>query len=131
MPTRSKPPAVDAYLAELEHPLIADIQALRRLILGIDPSIGEAIKWNAPSFHTSEHFATMRLHGKPGLLQLILHLGTKKQQMPADAIDDPDALLKWLGPDRACVDLSTPGSVAAQRKTLQAILRQWLAHVPD
>ena len=92
-------------------------------------SIGEELKWNAPSFHAGEHFATMRLNGKPPL-QLILHLGAKKSAMPAGAIDDPEGLLRWLGPDRACVGFAGPGAVAARADALRAILRQWLPHVP-
>ncbi len=121
--------AVEAYLAGLDHPRLDDIRALRRLILETDPAIGEAIKWNAPSFHLGEHFATMRLNGKPPL-QLILHLGAKNRQpLPAGAIADPAGLLKWLGPDRACIDFAEPGSVEAWRDRLQAILRQWMVHV--
>lgn len=120
---------VDDFLAALDHPLLDDIHELRRLILGVSPSIGEEIKWNGPSFHTSEHFATMRLHGKPPL-QLILHLGVKKQIMPAGAISDPGKLLKWLAPDRACINFETAGSVAAKRQQLRTIVRQWMAHVP-
>ncbi len=118
------------FLAKLAHPQLADIHALRELILGADPAIREAIKWNAPSFHTAEHFATMRLHGKSGL-QLILHLGVGKQSIPAGAIDDPDRLLRWLGPDRACVELGAPGSVPRLAPALRAIVRQWLRHVPE
>lgn len=132
MSTRTRATAgmrVDAFLRELAHPQLADIHALRRLILGTDPAIGEAIKWNAPSFHTGEHVATMRLQGKSGL-QLILHLGARKQAIPPGAIDDPDQLLRWLGPDRVCIELGTPGSVSRVAPALQAIIRQWLRHVP-
>ena len=120
---------MNAFLGALAHPQLADIHALRELILGADPTIREAIKWNAPSFHTSQHFATMRLHGKSGL-QLILHLGAGTQAIPRGAIDDPEQLLRWLGPDRACVELGAPGSVSRLAPALRAIVRQWLRHVP-
>ena len=134
MPTPAKKksagtPSVDAYLATLDHPRLPDILALRALIRDLDPAIGEEIKWNAPSFFTTEHFATMRLVGKPPL-QLILHLGAKKQTMPGGAIDDPSKLLTWLGPDRACINFDEEGAVTAHRDALQAVVRQWLTHVP-
>jgi hypothetical protein len=126
----SKPaPTVDAFLSGLEHPLRDDIEALRRLVLSAGEDVGEEVKWNAPSFFTGEHFATMRLNGKVPL-QLILHLGAKKSALPPGAIDDPDRLLTWLGPDRACVDFAGPGVLAARAEALLAILRQWLRHVP-
>jgi Domain of unknown function (DU1801) len=121
--------SVETYISNLQHPLLDDVIALRKLILDVDKSIGESIKWNAPSFYTSEHFATMRFSGKPPL-QLILHLGAKKQILPADAIADPGGLLTWLGPDRAIVSFPISGSVAAKRKHLTAILKQWVQHVP-
>ena len=128
-PSKNESHSVETYLANLQHPLLDDVIELRKLILQVDRSIGESIKWNAPSFYTTEHFATMRFSGKPPL-QLILHLGAKKQTMPADAIADPDGLLKWLGPDRASVSFPTAGSVAAKRGQLAAILKQWIRHVP-
>ncbi len=67
---------VDALLAGLEHPRLADIEELRGVVLSASDGIGEEVKWNSPSFHTGGHFATMRLYGKVPV-QLILHLGAK------------------------------------------------------
>jgi hypothetical protein len=120
---------VDEFVAGLAQPLKAEVESLRRVILSAAAGIGEELKWDAPSFHTRGHFATMRLNGKV-LLQLILHLGAKKSALPAGAIDDPAGLLTWLGPDRACVDFAAPGAVSTQASALQAILRQWVRHVP-
>ena len=41
---------VDAYMARLKHPLSDVVEALRQIILKTDRSIGEEIKWNAPTF---------------------------------------------------------------------------------
>ena len=132
MATRNAKPArsVDEFVAGLAQPLKAEVESLRQVILSTAAGIGEELKWNAPSFYTGEHFATMRLNGKV-LLQLILHLGAKKNAMPDGAIEDPAGLLVWLGPDRACVDFASPGMIASQANALQAILRQWMQHVPS
>ena len=42
--------AVDAFMKTLKHPLADLAEALRRVILAVDPAIGEEIKWNAPAF---------------------------------------------------------------------------------
>ncbi|MCL6527236.1 MAG: DUF1801 domain-containing protein [Thermaceae bacterium] len=126
---RSSSASVSDYIAGLPEGLRAEVEALRRVILSAAEGIGEEVKWNAPSFHAGEHFATMRLKGKVPL-QLILHLGAKKSIIPRSSIEDPTGLLEWLGPDRACVSFTELGEVNARASALQAILRQWLQHVP-
>jgi hypothetical protein len=121
--------SVTDYIAGLPSPLREDVKALRHAILASAEGIGEEIKWNAPSFYTGEHFATMRLNGKVPL-QLILHLGAKKNAIHRDAIEDPESLLHWLGPDRACIDFPSPGAVATRAAPVRHIVRQWIPHVP-
>lgn len=123
------PPTVDSFLATLDSPHLPTIHALRAVIRSASPEIGEGIKWNAPSFHTTEHFATMRISG-PRPLQLILHLGAKKSAMPAGAIEDPTGLLTWLGPDRAVIPFAGPEAVADSADALRELLRQWMRYVP-
>ena len=125
----ASPLSVNDLIAALSDPLRSEVEALRTLILGADDGIGEEVKWNSPSFHAGEHFATMRLNGKI-FLQLILHLGVKKSAISRDAIDDPGALLQWLGPDRACINFLESGVVSARADSIQAIVRQWVKHVP-
>lgn len=125
-----KPAAtVQAFIFALDHPQRDAIVALRQLLLSADPAISEEVKWNAPSFRTSEHFATMHLRGQDSF-QLILHLGAKSGRMvPKDAIADPDKLLKWLGPDRASVTFSGATDLANKSDALVAIVRHWVGHV--
>ncbi|HZH76997.1 MAG TPA: DUF1801 domain-containing protein [Archangium sp.] len=129
--SRASPPeSVDAFLASLEHPFKQEILALRQIILGADPRIAEGIKWNAPSFHTSEYFATFQLRAKEGV-QLILHLGAKTRDTATSgiAISDPDSLLEWLAKDRASARFRDLKDIAAKRSAFEELLRQWLKHV--
>jgi hypothetical protein len=114
----------------LEHPFKAEINKLRRAILAADPSVAEGIKWNSPSFRTSEYFATTNLRAKAGI-GLILHLGAKVRELPGGGIkiDDPDGLLKWLGKDRAMVEFATRKELEQKTRALQAVLRQWIGFV--
>lgn len=123
--------AVDAFMAKLEHPHKADIELLRQTILGADATIREGIKWNAPSYRTREYFATTHLRAKAGV-GLVLHLGAKVRALPVGGveIDDPQRLLKWLGPDRAMIQFGQARQLQAQRVALQALLRQWIGFVP-
>ncbi len=129
MAERKTPDEVDAFLTTLAHPQDAALRRLRAVILAADPRIGEGIKWNAPSFHVDgRHFATMQLRSADRLL-LVLHLGAGKKALPKGAIADPDGLLTWLGADRATWTFTGMQDVEAHATELQALLRQWMAHV--
>jgi hypothetical protein len=122
--------AVDAFMSTLDHPCKPEIEALRKIIRGAHPSIAEGIKWNAPSFRTTEYFATTHLRAKTGI-GVILHLGAKARALPAGGlpIQDPEKLLQWLAKDRAMVTFSDVKDVRARKAALEAIVRQWISHL--
>ena len=119
-------PAVDEFLAGLEHPLKKEIETLRKLILAVDRSIREGIKWNSPSFKTADWFATMNLRGDR--IWLILHTGAKVKDSAKDGVPiaDPTGLLEWLAKDRAVVKFADAKAVKAKKGALQAILKEWI-----
>lgn len=121
---------VEMFLAALDHPFKPEILALRRAILDADPSITEGIKWNAPSFRTTEYFATMHLRANDGV-QIILHLGAKKREdaTARGKIADPESLLSWLGEDRASLMFRNLQEVEARRAALADLISQWIRHV--
>jgi uncharacterized protein YdhG (YjbR/CyaY superfamily) len=136
-PTKSKEkesrtdPAVTAYLDALKHPLKPELEALRQLILSVSPSVHEGIKWNSPSFRTTEWFATVNVHGK-NRLRLILHTGAKVKTATKDgfAIPDPKGLLQWLAPDRAMVAFGRADDFDSKAKALKAVLKAWVKAMP-
>jgi hypothetical protein len=122
--------AVNDFMAKLDHPHKRQIEAIRRIILGADSAIAEGIKWNAPSFRTTEYFATVHLRAKDGV-GVILHLGAKVREhstrgMP---IEDPAGLLKWLSKDRAMTTFGDMKDLAARRKAFERIVREWIRYV--
>jgi len=121
---------VEAFLASLDHPFKREILALRQIILGADSSIAEGIKWNAPSFRTSEYFATFQLRAKD-VVQIILHLGAKKRANTTvrDTFTDAGSLLEWLAKDRASVKFTNLKEVEAKRPAFVEVIRQWIKHV--
>jgi hypothetical protein len=121
---------VAAFLDALDHPRKPEIQTLRRIILDADPGIAEGIKWNAPSFRTSEWFATFHLRAKGGV-QVILHFGAKVRDRSGAraAIADPESILTWLGDDRASATFRDREDVRARESAFAAVLRAWIRHV--
>jgi len=128
--SRPRPESVETFLEALDHPHKPEILALRQIILAADPRIGEGIKWNAPSFRTSEYFATFHLRAKPGV-QIILHLGAKVRETATTGItiEDPAAMLEWLARDRATLKFRDLQDVAVRRAAFTLLLRQWIEHV--
>ncbi len=121
---------VGTFLASLDHPYKQEILAVRQSILCADPGIAEGIKWNAPSFRTSEYFATFHLRAREGV-QVILHLGAKKRKepLPGGTIADPESLLEWHGTDRASVRFRDMEDLIVKQPAFVHIIRQWIRHV--
>src|SRR5690349_11291394 len=46
----SRTDKVDEFLRELNHPLTAEVEAVRSIIKGVNKDIVEEVKWRAPSF---------------------------------------------------------------------------------
>lgn len=65
---------VDAWMARYENPQKPLVEAVRRVILTADPRIGEAIKWQAPTFtykgNLASFFPRARTH-----VSLMFHTG--------------------------------------------------------
>lgn len=122
--------AVDQFMAALDHPLKPELRLLREIILAVDPSIAEGIKWNAPSFRTVEYFATFNLRSRD-CPQLILHFGAKVNEISKTGVQiaDPERLLAWRGKDRAIVTFRDHAHLLSARDAFSRVLRQWIAHV--
>lgn len=70
----SNPKKVDVFLAKLEHPLKAEMEAVRSIITGANSKIEEDVKWGGPNFFYKEDFATFNPRIK-NYVALIFHKG--------------------------------------------------------
>jgi len=122
--------AVQAFLLELKPPLKRVVETVRQIILGASAGIHESIKWNAPSFGTTEYFATLNLARTQDHVILILHTGAKPRKLKLRGrVADPTGLLKWLAGDRCLVEFDGMQDVEARRTALAAVIREWIKHV--
>ena len=121
---------VDAFFALLDHPHHDTLLSLRYAILSADTRIVEGIKWNVPSFRTTEYFATLHLRTKQGA-GVVLHFGAKTRTdlTARESIADPSQLLTWLADDRAVVLFQSFADYSAKRPAFVALIKQWIAHV--
>ena len=122
--------SVDTFLDELRHPERALIDALCALLSASVPDAVEQVKWSAPSFAKSVHFATLNLRAKRGV-QLVLHLGAKPRS-DLDMrvlVEDPAGLLDWKGSDRALVSVPDVSHLAAIDTELRRVVKAWARFV--
>jgi uncharacterized protein YdhG (YjbR/CyaY superfamily) len=69
----SRTDKVDEFLRELNHPLKAEVEAVRSIIMGVNKDINEEIKWNAPSFnYKGEYLVTFNLR-ETKRIHLVFH----------------------------------------------------------
>ena len=111
------PDAVDAYMERLDHPLKAEVQAVRDLIKGVDSRITEQVKWNAPSFSYKGYLATFNLRPTHHV-HLVWHNGA--------ILQDPAGLLEGRYPDRRMTYFTSMAEVEAKRPAMEALVRQWV-----
>ncbi|PJJ56602.1 uncharacterized protein DUF1801 [Mumia flava] len=120
-------PTIAAYLETLDAARAETLAALCDLIQDVDPRIEGSIKWNAPSFAITDHFATTGLERTAPAVRLVLHTGARRQSVPVRiVVDDPRSLLSWRGADRATVRFVGVDDVAGCADDLRSILRQWI-----
>jgi hypothetical protein len=114
---RKKRQTVDEFMAELDHPFTAEVQAVRELIKGVNSDITEEVKWNAPTFSYRGYLATFNLRERK-CVHLIFHNG---------AILDPQpGIFEGTYPDRRMVYFAGMGDVQAKREALVTAVNQWI-----
>jgi hypothetical protein len=126
------PSEVDVLLASKNHPLDAEIQQLRRLLLGVNAAIREEVKWNSVSFRNdNDFFATVNLRST-ATLQLILYTGVKKKPTAETGVPvkDPSGLIeKWAAKDRCVLTLGARASFTANAPALTELVAAWIQFV--
>lgn len=105
------------YMEALEHPLKAEIDALRVIIKETDTRILERIKWKAPSYYCREDFLTFN-HRMQDKVHLIFH---------NDAIPKVNSLiLEGEYKDRRMVYFKDMTDILAKKAELQRIITELL-----
>ncbi|MDP2315368.1 MAG: DUF1801 domain-containing protein [Pseudomonadota bacterium] len=113
-----KPVPVEPFLAALEHPLKAEILAVRAIILGVDPRIAEEIKWAAPTFSYKGYFVTFHLR-PTAYVHLVFHNGA--------ILHDDTGLLEGDYVDRRMAKFADMAAVKAREADLVRVVRAWIA----
>lgn len=111
-------PEVDAYLEKKNHPLTAEIDRVRQIILQTDPRIGECIKWSSPTFTYKGNMASFFMNAKK-MVSLMFHKGA--------LIDDPTGLLEGDGKEGRTARFSDMEDIEKKKADLETVVRAWIA----
>lgn len=108
---------VDRFLEGLDHPLIAEIQAVRDVILGADPRVAETVKWSSPTFTYKGNLASINVRAKR-LVSVLFHEGA--------GIPDKSGLLEGDGNHARTARFTDLEDVARRKDALAATVRSWI-----
>ncbi|WP_196258752.1 DUF1801 domain-containing protein [Pelagibacterium limicola] len=118
---------VDAFLDSLAHPLRAEIDRVRALIVTAVPSLDEHVKWKAPSFKAGgDDCVTLKLY-PPKAVQVVFHRGAKVKDKADLKHLDPDGLLKWAASDRGVAQFTSLEDIDNRADAFKALVTRWVA----
>ena len=121
---------VNAYMQNLQHPLVDVVKALRQIILSTDKEIGEEVKWNAPAFfytgvmkpfNPKEYKRYMVVFNlfKKDCIRLVFLSGAK--------VNDPTGLLEGDYTDgRRLSIFYSMDDVKLKEKAMKKVIKNWL-----
>jgi hypothetical protein len=118
---------VTEFLDNQIHPLRAEIEALREIILRAEPTLNEGIKWNGPNYSLNgEDRITMRLN-PPKQIQVIFHRGAKVKTQPENRLIDGNyPFLTWKENDRAIATFKELADIRQFSEAFQEIVTEWI-----
>lgn len=120
------PATVEQFMQELDHPLKAEIEAVRSLVKGANAALTEQIKWNAPSFCLDgDDRITLKLY-PPRQIQLVFHRGAKVKDASDFRFSDESGLIAWAAADRGLVTIRDMGDLDGKRDALVTLVNRWL-----
>jgi uncharacterized protein YdeI (YjbR/CyaY-like superfamily) len=110
-------PVVDEYLLKKGHPLTAEIQRVREIILETDERIEETIKWSAPTFMYKGNMASYFMNAKK-FVSLMFHQGAY--------IEDKSGLLQGDAKEGRTARFENMEDIEAKKEALQSVVREWI-----
>jgi hypothetical protein len=116
-PDVNKTEEVDAFMQTLDHPFKAEVQAMRKIIKGVNKNITEQIKWAAPSFSYKGYMVTFNLWAKQHV-HLVFHNGA--------ILSNKSGLLEGDYPDRRMAYFSSMKDIKDKQPALEAAIKEWV-----
>ncbi len=110
-------PEVDKYLDSKNHPMTAEIQAVRRIILATDDRMLEVIKWSSPTFMYKGNMASFFMNAKK-FVSLMFHKGA--------LMNDTTGLLEGDGKEGRVARFESLEDIENKKDRLKTVVREWI-----
>ncbi len=111
---------VNVYMSKLDHPLKAEIEAVKTIIKNANNKIAERIKWNAPSYYYKEDLVTFHLRVTKHV-HLVFH--------HPSIVNIQSGLLEGDYKDRRMMYLRNMQEVEANKKELENIMNELVTFI--
>lgn len=112
----NKNPEVDDWLAAYDNPMNQVVSAMRDVILGADPRVTEAIKWQAPTFVFNGNIASFFPKAKKHA-SLMFHKGAEISGDFPNLVGD--------GKEARSFKVDSLDDLKSKRDELTAIINAW------
>ena len=109
---------VDQYLSKKNHPLTAEIQKVRQIILAADDRMEECIKWSSPTFTYKGNMASFFMNAKK-FVSLMFHKGA--------LLPNASGLLSGDGKEARVARFENMLDIEAKQEALTSLVKEWIA----
>ena len=109
---------VNAFMMALEHPLKAEIEEVRRIILAANDKIAERVKWTAPSFYYKEDLGAFHVRQEEFVHLMLV--------FPRGLITHESGLLKGNYTDRRMAYFYNMEDIESKKTALENIVNEWV-----
>jgi hypothetical protein len=110
-------PQVDEFMAKLKHPLKAEMQRVREIVLAADDKMTEVIKWGGPTFVYKGNLATLTPRTKR-FVNLFFQTGA--------VIKDGHGLLEGDAKEVRVARFHDMKDIDEKEEALKAVVREWI-----
>jgi hypothetical protein len=113
---------VNAYMRQSTHPLKAEMDAVRSIIMRANDKITERVKWNAPSFFYKLDMAAFNPRATDCVqVVFVFHDGAM--------LDERFGLLEGDSPDRRVAKFYDMADIASKKAALERVVNSWVKFI--
>ena len=125
-----KAQTVEQLLSLLDHPDVALVNQVRRLINEVAPSLTEGIKWNAPSYALNGNDIITFNFRNYGPISLIFHTGPKGKDTKTGQrlFEDASGLIEWVADKRFVFKVADGRFLQAHTAEIIQLIQTWVTY---